>query len=632
MLTEVDDKRWTELAGEATNREVMGTPWGGRRSGHSLRLDPALEEGGYRLVTKMAGSISRLHGLIGFFVLVMISCFAQAQTPSAAPAAPVVVASQQPVIKSEVRIVLVDVVVTRPKGEPVGGMRKEDFEVSEDGKAQTVSFFEEHKSVPLRRVPLPPMPANVFSNYPAPQTADSINVVLLDTLNTRAIDQVYARQQMIKYLETMEAGPRLAIFTLGSRLRMVKGVTSNSGQLLTAVNDKNAGVGPQFSNLLPSDTQKGADKAVVDSMVRSQAAPEAIAAVREFQSDHAAYLVDSRIKMTLQAFQQISRYLASFKGRKNLMWVSGSFPVSVFPESGVKRQYQGELQQTADMLTAGQVAVYPISAVGMAGWTHPDPSNLGKPIREDNDERASDQIAMETLAQETGGKAFYNTNGLDEALAESMKNGAMYYTLAYAPGDARLDGKFRRIQVKMTGGGGYKLAYRRGYYAENAKNGETGKAAGDPLVALMNFGMPDFSEILYKVQIEPAKEQPTGDAARAGSNTELRGPTERYGLDFAIAVQDLKLETGADGTRRGGIEVQVIAYDRDGKPLNLVRKKSDIVLSAKVFAELQEFGLQVHKEIDVPGGEVYLRTGVYDLNSNKAGTLGIAVGAAARVH
>jgi VWFA-related protein len=561
----------------------------------------------------------RCRCFFGFALLPFATSLADAQNSPTAP-------SQSPVIKSEVRIVLVDVVVTQGRGEPVAGLRKEDFQVSEDGRAQTVSFFEEHKSVPLTRVKLPPMPPNFFTNFPVPQTADSINVLLLDTLNTRAIDQVYARAQMIKYLETMEPGPRMAIFTLGSRLRLVKGITSDSMKLLTAFNDKRAGTGPQYSNLLPSDTQKGADKAVVDSMVRSQASPEAIAAVREFQSDHAAYQVDSRIKMTLLAFQQISRYLSSFKGRKNLLWVSGSFPVSIFPDSGVKRQYQGELQQTADMLTAGQVAVYPISAVGMAGWSYPDPDNLGKPVRQDNDERASDQIAMETLAQETGGKAFYNTNGLDEALADSIKNGAMYYTLAYAPSDARLDGKFRHIQVKMTGSD-YKLAYRRGYYAENANSASSPdrQAAVDPLLSLMNFGMPDFSEILYKVQVVPAKAQPAANAARAGTNVELKGPVVRYGLDFAIAVQDLKLETGADGTRRGNIEVQIIAYDRDGKPLNLVRKKSEIVLPAKVYADLEEFGLQVHKEIDVPPGEAYLRTGVYDLNSSKAGTLGIAL-------
>ena len=93
-------------------------------------------------------------------------------------------AGQSPVIKSEVRIVLVDVVVTQGKGEPVAGLRKENFQVSEDGRPQTVSFFEEHKFAPPKPVTLPAMPPNVFTNYPAVKTADAVNVLLLDSLNT----------------------------------------------------------------------------------------------------------------------------------------------------------------------------------------------------------------------------------------------------------------------------------------------------------------------------------------------------------------------------------------------------------------------------------------------------------------
>jgi hypothetical protein len=58
----------------------------------------------------------------------------------------------------------------------------------------------------------------------------------------------------------------------------------------------------------------------------------------------------------------------------------------------------------------------------------------------------------------------------------------------------------------------------------------------------------------------------------------------------------------------------------------VVSEKSEIALKPDVYADLMRVGLQVHKEIDVPGGEVYLRTGLYDLNSSKAGTLGIALG------
>ncbi len=134
-------------------------------------------------------------------------------------------------IKSEVRLVVVDVVVTAGKGEPVGKLKKEDFQVAEDGKAQTVSFFEEHTGGRVTPVTLPAMPPDVYTNYPTVKTTDSVNVLLLDSLNTLAIDQVYVRPQMEKYLEAAIAAPngaRLAIFTLGQKLRMVRGFTADS--------------------------------------------------------------------------------------------------------------------------------------------------------------------------------------------------------------------------------------------------------------------------------------------------------------------------------------------------------------------------------------------------------------------
>lgn len=73
---------------------------------------------------------------------------------------------------------------------------------------------------------LPPSPPDVYTNYPTIKTTDSINVLLLDSLNTQATDQVYVRPQMVKYLQAELAastGARLAIFTLGQKLRMVRG-------------------------------------------------------------------------------------------------------------------------------------------------------------------------------------------------------------------------------------------------------------------------------------------------------------------------------------------------------------------------------------------------------------------------
>ena len=65
-------------------------------------------------------------------------------------------------IKTKLQIVLVDVVVTNNKGEPVPSLRREDFEIFEDNKPQTVSTFEEHRGVPLTQIKLPPMPLGVY--------------------------------------------------------------------------------------------------------------------------------------------------------------------------------------------------------------------------------------------------------------------------------------------------------------------------------------------------------------------------------------------------------------------------------------------------------------------------------------
>jgi hypothetical protein len=97
----------------------------------------------------------------------------------------------------------------------------------------------------------------------------------------------------------------------------------------------------------------------------------------------------------------------------------------------------------------------------------------------------------------------------------------------------------------------------------------------------------------------------------------------RYGLDFAISEQDLRLDAGPDGVRHGAIEVMLVPYDEEGKALNFVVTESKILMKPKAYEALEKVGLQLYKEIDVPWGETYLRTGIYDLNASTAGTLGV---------
>lgn len=565
--------------------------------------------------------------------------FLLAQTGTNEPAA------NLPTFQSKVSEVLVDVVISDAKDEAVSGLAKKDFEVLEDGKAQTISLFEEHKGVRIKPAKLPPMPPDVYTNFPPLKATDSVNVLLLDALNTQVSDQSYVRAQLTRYLNTVQPGTRLAVFVLTSRLRMIQSVTTDSALLLAALNNQKLESGPQQSAMLLSGAENDANSAYT-AEVMNNLAGETDVALTAMAPRGFAYMtqnkLDTRVETTLQALQQLARYLAGIPGRKNLIWFSGSFPISVFPDANAAdsfqsvRQFGGEVQRTATLLTVAQVAIYPIAAEGLVSDSQfaATANRIGEtralqtsPDFGDSGKRNANYESMQTLADDTGGKAFYNTNGLDDALARAINYGSHYYTLSYSPNNKKMDGKYRRIQVKVSGK--YKLAYRRGYYADNARDFRIKKdMVTDPLRPLMQRGLPDFSQILYKVRVTRFSPQPAPEAVRAGDNKEFKEAFTRYVAEFAIAAGDVAFEAASDGQRRGELEVMLVAYDRDGTALNWIARKQGISLTRQNYATALAAGLQLHYEIDVPSemlskDNVYLRTGVYDLRSSNAGTLEI---------
>ena len=557
-------------------------------------------------------------------------------------------------IKAKARLVLVDVVVTNNKGEAVTGLHKDDFEILEDGKAQTISTFEEHHGAPPTQIQLPTLPPHVYTNFPVTKTADAVNVLLLDALNTPSRDQSYVHSQMLKYLKAIPAGTRVAIFTLASRLRMLQGITTDSSELLAVLNS--AKTGPQSSPLLASNAEADANQRIVDFMMENSASPtpqtmaqaeiDPINVMKQFLADTASFQTEQRIEITLQTLQQLARYLSGVPGRKNVIWFSGSFPVGILPDPdvpdpfNVTKTFEEDIRKTADLLTAGQVALYPIAAEGLApdavyestgqeiGEKRPSFTTRDqvKQMQAGSADRDSNHRAMDELARDTGGQAYYNSNGLGEALTRVINNGARYYSLAYSPSNSNMDGKFRRIQVKLVNSKD-SVAYRRGYYADDLRTAFSSgqKPDSDPLLSLMGRNLPDYTQILYKVLVKPADPQPPPDAPRIGSNTEMKGPFTRYGVDFAISPEDLRLDAAPDGGRHGNIEIVLLAYDGEGKPLNFVVTKGNLNLDAKLYASVQQVGLQIHKEIDVPREYIFLRTGIYDFRSSAAGTLGVSL-------
>jgi VWFA-related protein len=567
--------------------------------------------------------------------------------------------TQLPVYKTGARDVVVDVVVTDGKGGAIAGLHASSFDVLEDGKPQTIDFFEEHtaKTLPPGELqPLPKMPPGVYTNVPPAPESDAVNVLLLDTLNTDRGDQSYVRENILNFLKTMQPGLRVAVFVLGAKLRMVQGFTTDSGALRAAVTDKKAGVSPEADTSVTRSLQDKVDdledKQRLAGMNMSPTGLDALSAMQEAVTAHKA---DERVAMTLQALNYMARYLAGVPGRKNLIWFSNSFPVTVFPGAKEKqpgsqiREYSAALKETADLLTVSKVAVYPVGAEGMMVSHNCDPvintrgcydieggevsgsSGPGSTARSVNimdsytNEAAarSDKImAMEQLAADTGGKAFYNTNDLNGAMQRAIADGSHYYTIVYSPTNKKMDGSYRRIQIKLDEGR-YKLAYRRGYNAEDVTTLPTNPGT-HPLQSLMTRGMPDSTQILYGVRVMPSATQPAADAPRAGKNSKLAGSVRRYDVDFMIRWTDVRLDATPQGTHAGKIQAELLAYDRDGSALNWTGVTAALDLKPEIYTAIQHSGVPAHLVIDVPADkDVFLATGVYDWATGKAGTLEI---------
>jgi len=505
----------------------------------------------------------------------------------------------------------------------------------EGGKRQFVTSFHEYtgqvNEVPRTRSFEPP---DVFSNYLTIQPPDSVDVLLLDPLNTPLEDQAFVRQQALLYIKRLPPNAHMAIFLMSTKLVFVQGFTSDPSLLLAALGQKETN--PQFSPLLKSRGDNTAKQQAIGKMESLATTQEgasfqaSITAMQQFLNENDTSQTNDRANITLKNLRGLGQYLAGIPGRKNVMWFSGSFPASIYPDPASKdsmpRFYYEEIKKTAEVLAAARVAIYPIDARGLQtnafyDASLPAPSSgLSASLRLEGILRAAEQATMDELAFRTGGRAFYNTNGLADAMNQVVENGGRFYTLTYTPSDRKLDGGLRNVVVKVPGDR-YKLDYRRGYYAvspQEALADNAGQVA-DPLHAFMGLGMPIVDQIHYKALILPAKDAVKSATATDGGKRPE--PTTKYHVNFAVPVGDLTFETTSDGVRHGKIEVSLIAYNRYGEPVCSGSKPIDLALDSDTYSASERTGVQIHEVIDLPKGDLWLRAGIFDFTSARVGTL-----------
>jgi hypothetical protein len=239
---------------------------------------------------------------------------------------------------------------------------------------------------------------------------------------------------------------------------------------------------------------------------------------------------------------------------------------------------------------------------------------------------------MDDLAQQTGGRAVYESNGLQKAMADALSDGSNYYTLAYVPTNTTYNGARRNIEVRLTQGKA-QLFYRRSYYADAAGNTEGAAGGANGLIgAAAVLGAPPSTQIVFQTRVLPE-----GDPALTGPmpNKEIKdnptrdfkGASHPYVVDLGVQPGDLDFATGADGVRTARLEIALVAYDKDGQQVNSLGRQFSLTFQAAQFEQLSAAGkgIPVRLAINLPAGADVVRAVVYDPATAKTGSLEIPV-------
>lgn len=565
-----------------------------------------------------------------------------------------------PVIRSQSRLVLVDVVARDASGRPISGLSANDFVVLEDGKPQQIRAFDPHQTnvftpraaeaaAPGAASPITPkLPPGQYNNVPVADPNDAVNIILIDLLNTPTPDQIYARQQMVEMLKRTPNTANISIYVLGTTLRVVKGFNERPQDLIKSAE----AISAQASTLLTTeeDRQDLEDtlQRIEDASAMSGGSPPTAAAmggnatrpgtgiggstlgltdrIREFNEEVEAEQADRRVRITLDAFNAISHAVSAYPGRKNLIWLSGGFPFSLGPQSeGVPdkfrsiRNYTSLVRETALQLSATRVAVYPVDVMGLqvggASISSTGESSTGNIATSrpriskvfDRQQTAAfeQHTAMDDLAAQTGGRAFYNTNGISLALSQVVESGARYYTLAYVPSNSRWNGKFRKIQVKLKRGGAH-LEYRNGYYA-NLDQKLTDRDPKEVLLRAIQPGTPPSTMLLFLAQVLPPK-----------------APGQPVMVDYVVDPHELSL-TQVPAGKHALLHFLSVAWDAKNAVKATAVNKMDATFTPAQLKAAAKTGLRLHQELKLAPGSYHIRLAVMDVTTLNVGTIDVPI-------
>jgi VWFA-related protein len=531
-------------------------------------------------------------------------------------------------IRRTVRRVIVDVVVTDAAQKPVSELDQHDFSITEDGKSQQVLSFNAHNLDPEFAPPkMAAMPPNTFVNVPSGPERGPLYVVLLDLVNTEMVDQPIARRNLLQFIDAKPQGTRFAVFVLSDGLYLTQGFTDDHALLAAAV-----------------------DPAHPKSHI-----PRIFIYGNNYGKGNTSLMVE--------VFGDIAHFLDGLPGRKNLIWLSGGFPMSLAPSDGNPADLEDDVKDVLNTMARGQVAVYPIDVRGITVdnvHTGAVSGGPGGATTVGTSELYSQNLDEAGIAGATGGHAFFNSNDIKGALNDAIDIGSNYYTLSYSPTNPTYDGKVRHISVLLAKKG-YRLSYRREYYADDPDSPRhipkkeaaaladavpAASHSGDSLYAYMQRGAPMAHQLYFRAHVHalgpPAMGTPQQMAnledqpayfhvRRKNRPVKPLAPIklQTYAIDYTVVLRQSNATTAAGTPQPHTLEFAVAAFDANSRMLNGIAQDATGSTPRNTQEANPEQFYRVQQQIDVPLSAVALRIAVREAATDHLGAMEVALPLAA---
>jgi VWFA-related protein len=420
-------------------------------------------------------------------------------------------------------------------------------------------------------------------------------VILLDGLNTSFTDQAYARQQVIKFLMQIQPQDRLALYTLGSKLRVLHDFTSDATTLLAELRKYSGQVSPTLDASEPPQEDSSKDFDVGPSMREDPLTDLLTQNLRTPIPNEVDFFRRERAQRTLEALLQIVYHVNALPGRKTLIWVSGSFPlIPTYMFYGVnfaeqRLVFSDEVEGAAKALSNSSLVVYPVDAHGLT-TTRPDYSNF---------------VTMKVLAEHTGGRAFYNTNDIRGAIRAAIDDSRSTYELEYYPDSGIWDGRFHAISVKVKRNGA-RVRTRQGYLALSEP--DLTPAVQEALVSQAVTNLVEDDRLALTVRI-------------SGTKVDQRG--NRI-LEAAMRMDPRELNLKQqDGLWAGRVNLFCIQLNAEKKVVDSANQSYLLNLLPATYARAAQDGFTVTKEIAIRQDAVELRVVLRDAASGLAGAVAV---------